>query len=79
MKRLVRYLGAAAAIFGVALFVLWLWGGRTFHYDAALTVAAPAKTVFPFLSEPDKMMSWMDGVDKVQRTCLPPPPRLSRS
>jgi uncharacterized protein YndB with AHSA1/START domain len=66
MKRnLIRILGAIAGVLLLSVTILWVIGGFTTTAQTSITISAPPDKVFRFLTEPDKMKQWLDGVTNI--------------
>lgn len=50
------------AIVGAAL---WILGGKQSEYSTALSIDAPPEAVFPYLTQPERLKSWTDGLSEV--------------
>jgi len=45
--------------------VLWSLGGKQSEYSTRLSIAAPPEAIFPYLTQPDRLKSWTDGLVEV--------------
>ncbi|UUO06144.1 SRPBCC family protein [Blastopirellula sp. J2-11] len=50
----------------VVVGVLWIVGGQTVHYRAHVRILASPEKIFPYLTEPDLLMQWMEGVVEIK-------------
>jgi carbon monoxide dehydrogenase subunit G len=63
---------------------LWISGGKKEEYSAKITINAKPSQVFPYLIDPEKLKSWMIGLEQVDKP-IPPaddyssPPELLRT
>lgn len=44
---------------------LWILGGKQAEYSTGLGIAAPPDSIFPFLTEPERLKSWHSGLTEV--------------
>lgn len=58
-----------AAIAGAAL---WILGGKQAEYSTALSIDAPPEAIFPYLTQPEQLKSWITGLSEVSEL-LPAP------
>lgn len=40
---------------------LWFVGGKKYEYSTTTTIDAKPREVFPYLSDPERLMKWVDG------------------
>ena len=50
------------AIVGAAL---WILGGKQSEYSTGLSIAAPPEAIFPYLTQPERLKSWTEGLVEV--------------
>lgn len=68
----------------VVLAGLWISGGKEEKYSTSLEITASPEQVFPYLTEPDRLISWVEGLEQIDKP-LPPqegqliPPNLLRT
>ena len=63
-----RWHWIAIALVALPLLVagaLWVLGGRTQVYRAEIEIEAPPEEVFPYLTEPDRIAQWVDGLVEI--------------
>jgi uncharacterized protein YndB with AHSA1/START domain len=61
-----RLLLAIVFVISTTLLVLWMIGGQTVVNTCEVTIAAPPKTVFRYLTDPENVMKWMDSVMSIE-------------
>jgi len=44
---------------------LWILGGKESEYYTGLSIAAPPEAIFPYLTQPERLKSWTDGLVEV--------------
>jgi uncharacterized protein YndB with AHSA1/START domain len=65
-KKLIRIASGVFASLLMLAGILWFVGGYTYVTTAEVKIAAPPQEVFAYLSEPDKIMQWLEGVTKIE-------------
>ena len=50
------------AIVGAAL---WILGGKQAEYSTGLSIDAPPEAVFPYLTQPERLKNWVEGLVEV--------------
>jgi len=58
--------GVVVATGVVALLGLWLAGGGVHEQTTTVRINAPREEVFRHLTEPELLVQWMDGVEKIE-------------
>lgn len=61
---------------GVAASSLWIIGGKKNEYSTSLVIDAQPQQVFPYLTQPDLLKSWIDGLAEVSELVKPPEEKL---
>ena len=57
---------------GIAASSLWIIGGKKNEYSTSLVIDAQPQQVFPYLTQPDHMKSWIEGLTEVSELVKPP-------
>lgn len=61
---------------GVAATSLWIIGGKKNEYSTSLLINAQPQQVFPYLTQPEHLKSWIDGLTEVSELVKPPEEKL---
>ena len=55
---------------------LWIIGGKKLEYSTRLIIEAPPQSVFPYLTKPEHLMQWIDGLSQIDELIPPPEDQL---
>ncbi len=71
MSPIARILLFAGLGLAVVLAGLWISGGKKENYSASISIQAHPKQVFRYLTDPEKLKTWMVGLESVDEP-IPP-------
>ena len=63
-------------VVGIGASSLWILGGKKNEYSTSLVIDAQPQQVFPYLTQPDHMKTWIEGLDEVSELVKPPEKEL---
>lgn len=65
MSYFARILFWILIIASVAISSLWVIGGKVHEYSTSLTINASPESIFPYLTEPERIKAWSEGLLEV--------------
>ena len=81
LNKCLLFLAIVAFVGGASL---WILGGKKNQYAASLEIDSLPHQIFPYLTQPDRLKQWIDGLEDVGRytpqieTELPTPPKKTK-
>ncbi len=66
MSSFSRFLFYAAIVVLICAAGLWILGGKKNSFSTTITITAPPEQVFPYLTQPELLTQWIDGLAYVE-------------